>query len=68
MIVDPGNIPNMPQIRHSRFCGWYRRYKDTGVTGLADRHAGAGVHWNRIPDTVRQRVVDPAHEERMGAS
>ena len=52
-------------IRRSTFCGWF---KDWGVAGLADRHSGAGVRWNRIPDTVRQRVVDPADEVRTGAS
>ena len=55
-------------IRHSTFCGSYRRFKDRGVAGLADRHSGAGVHWNRIPDTVRQRVFDPADEVRREAS
>ena len=55
-------------IRHSTFCGWYRRFKDTGVAGLADRRSGAGVRWNRIPDTLRQRLVDPADEVRTGAS
>ena len=68
MIVDPGRIPNVPAIRHRTFYGWYRPYKDRGVAGLADRHSGDGVHWNRIPDTVRQRVVDPAHNVRTGAS
>ena len=55
-------------IRRSTFYGCYRRFKDRGVAGLADRHSGAGVRWNRIPDTVRQRVVDPADEVRTGAS
>ena len=55
-------------IRRSTFCGWYRRHKDKGRGGLADRHSGAGVHWNGILDTVRQRVVDPADEVRTGAS
>ena len=55
-------------IRRSTFCGWYRRHKDKGRGGLANRRSGAGVHWNGILDTVRQRVVDPADEVRTGAS
>ena len=55
-------------IRRGTFYGSYRRHKGRGVAGLADRHSGAGVHWNRIPDTVRQRIVDPAREVRTGAS
>ena len=27
---------------------------------MADRHSGAGFYWNRIPDPVRQLVVDTA--------
>ena len=45
-----------------------RLVQDRGVAGLADRHSGAGVRWNRIPDTVRQRVVDKADEVRREAS
>ena len=55
-------------IRRSTFCGWYRRHKGKGRGGLADRRSGAGVHWNGILDTVRQRVVDPADEVRTVAS
>ena len=37
------------EIRRSTFCGWYRRFKDRGVAGLADRHSDAGVRWE--PDS-----------------
>ncbi len=47
-------------VPRSTFYGWYRRYQDQGATGLADRHSGAGFYWNRIPDPVRQQVVDTA--------
>ena len=28
-------------VPRSTFYGWYRRYRDRGVVGLADRHSGA---------------------------
>ena len=46
-------------MRRSTVYEYDRPYKDRGAAGLAARHSGGGVHWNRIPDTVRQRVVDP---------
>ena len=49
-------------IARSTFYGWYRRYKDRGARGLTDRNSGARVYWNRIPERVRQRVVDQALE------
>ena len=52
-------------IARSTFYGWYR---DRGAAGLADWHSGAGIHWNRIPDRVRQQVVDtaPDHPDTAG--
>ena len=47
-------IPRRP------FYGWYRRYQDLGAAGSADRHSGAGMCCNRIPEPVRQQVVDTA--------
>ena len=47
-------------IPRRTFYGWYRRYKDRGAARLADRCSGAGFCWNRIPDPVRQQVVDTA--------
>ena len=47
-------------IPRRTFYGWYRRYQDLEAAGLADRYSGAGVCWNRIPDPIRQQVVDTA--------
>ena len=47
-------------VARSTFYGWYRRYRERGPQGLADRRPHPGVCWNRIPDSVRQQVVDTA--------
>ena len=49
-------------VARSTFYGWYRRYKEQGAAGLMDRHSGPGFCWNRIPQPVRQQVVDTALE------
>jgi transposase-like protein len=49
-------------IPRRTFYGWYRRYKDRGTAGLWDRHSGPGYCWNRIPDPVREQVVETALE------
>jgi transposase InsO family protein len=46
-------------IHRSTFGRWYRAYLDHGYEGLKPR-AGRRRHWNRIPDTVRERVVEVA--------
>ena len=49
-------------VARSTFYGWYRRYKDRGAAGLWDRHSGSDYCWNRIPDPVREQVVETALE------
>ncbi len=78
-----GRLPRREGLYSSHLSAWWkggpggfgdspqhilRLVQDRGVAGLADRHSGAGVRWNRIPDTVRQRVVDKADEVRREAS
>jgi putative transposase len=48
------------QIPSATFYRWYRRYRDEGLDGLQPRPVAARRYWNRIPATVRQRVVDLA--------
>ena len=40
----------------------------TNLTLSVTHQRQSDVHWNRIPDTVPKRVVDPAHEVRTEAS
>ena len=47
-------------VPRSSFYRWYRRYRSGGYAGLADRQRGPRRFWNRIPQAVRQRVVDEA--------
>jgi len=48
-------------IPRSMFYGGYRRYVQDGVEGLSDRKPHPGVCWNRIPESVREEVVETAH-------
>ena len=50
-------------IPRSTFHQWCARYHAFGEAGLADRRPHPGRVWNRIPDEVRQEVVDLALEE-----
>ena len=41
---------------------WYDRYLQRGEAGLEDRKSHPGRVWNRIPDKVRQAMLDMALE------
>lgn len=49
-------------INRGTFYQWYRRYQDGGYDGLANRKSSPKKFWNRIPDHVKQQVVDIALE------
>ena len=49
-------------IPRSSFYRWYERYRIAGAAGLADQSPGPRRFWNRIPDAVRQQVVELALE------
>ena len=49
-------------LPRSTFYRWYQRYLEAGYDGLADQKPGPRQIWNRIPDEVRQQVVDVALE------
>ena len=46
-------------IHRSTFGRWYRAYLEYGYDGLVPK-SGQRRHWNRIPDRVRERVVEVA--------
>jgi transposase InsO family protein len=49
-------------IPSSTFYDWYARWSDGGIDALADRSPRPVSVWNRIPDKVREDVVDFALE------
>jgi len=49
-------------VPRSTFYRWYERYRNTGYAGLADQQPGPRQFWNRIPDAVREHVVEVALE------
>ena len=49
-------------VSRPTFYRWYDLYQRFGEKGLEDRRSGPGRAWNRIPDEVRQEVLDMALE------
>ena len=47
-------------IPRTTFYRWYDRYLTGGVEALQDRAPIPGRVWNRIPDDIRQRIIDLA--------
>jgi len=47
-------------IPKTTFYRWYDRYVAFGLSGLEDRSSGPGRVWNRIPNHVREQIVDLA--------
>lgn len=44
------------------FYNWYDRYKQSGYDGLAPKNRASKSQWNRIPDMIRNQVVEYALE------
>lgn len=49
-------------IPRSTFYRWYKHYQEAGYDGLEDAQPHTRRHWNRIPDQVREQVVQTALE------
>ena len=47
-------------VPRSTFYRWYQRYQQVGYEGLSTAKPQARQFWNRIPDRVRDEVVDLA--------
>ena len=50
-------------VPRTTFYRWYDRYMEGGVERLEDRSPKPSRVWNRIPDDVRDQIVDLALEE-----
>jgi len=50
-------------IPRTTFYRWYDRYLTDGVDGLEDKSPRPSKVWNRIPDNIRDQIVDLALEE-----
>jgi putative transposase len=50
-------------IARTTFYRWYDRYLEGGLAALEDKPPKPGRVWNRIPDDIRERIVDMALEE-----
>jgi len=66
--VEDSHLPvrrtlTMLDITKTTFYRWYDRYLEFGVDGLEDRTSGPGTVWNRIPDNIRQDIVNMALAE-----
>ena len=49
-------------IPRTTFYRWYDRYLSGGVQALEDKPPKPGHVWNRIPDDIRERIIDLALE------
>ena len=50
-------------IHRSTFYAWYRRFLEDGYDGLADRTPTPNQFWNKIPEPVKEQVVDIALDQ-----
>jgi putative transposase len=51
------------EIHRSTFYNWYRRYLEDGVEVLGLTKPKARTFWNKIPDEVKEQVVQQALEQ-----
>jgi putative transposase len=45
-------------VSYSSFYRWYQAYERDGPDGLRNHSRASPQHWNKIPDSVRELVVD----------
>ena len=67
-LVERSHLPVRRTLRHlgvpkPRFLRWYDRFQSFGERGLEDRNSSPGRVWNRIPDVVRDQIVELALDE-----
>jgi putative transposase len=64
-LVEQSHLPVRRTLRRlgippATFYRWYERFQAAGSEALADRPSRPDRVWNRIPDTVRSRIVELA--------
>ena len=67
-LVERSHLPVRRTLRNlgvpkTSFYRWYDRYQSFGEQGLEDRNSSPGRVWNRIPDDVRDQIVELALDE-----
>ena len=50
-------------VSRSSFYRWYRAYERDGPDGLKSHSRASRQHWNKIPDSVRELVVEIALDQ-----
>jgi transposase InsO family protein len=50
-------------VSRSSFYRWYQAYEREGPDGLQSQSRASRQHWNKIPDSVRELVVDVALDQ-----
>jgi len=50
-------------VNRSTFYRWYQCYQDNGYDGLINNSPSPKKFWNRLPEHVREQVVDIVLEE-----
>ena len=50
------------KISRTSFYRWYQAYEERGLDGLENQSRAVRKHWNRIPDSVRELIVEVALE------
>ena len=67
-LVERSHLPakqtlDMLGISRPTFYRWYDLYQRFGGAGLEDKRPGPSRVWNRIPDIVREQIIDLALEK-----
>ena len=68
-IVERSHLPakqtlDMLDVPRRTFYRWYDRYLEYGEDGLVDRAPMPRLVWNRIPDNIRDKLVELALYEQ----
>ena len=48
------------KVSRTSFYRWYRAYEANGLDGLENQSRAVHQHWNRIPDSVRELIIEVA--------